>query len=131
MAALSYLGPFSFLRLSMPPLPPMEATEVERRAGVDGQTVYLLGKHGQEFSAHSFVDCDNLTAALQLRDAYMAKIGNIYPIRWGEIIFPYQVQILAVTTEERSVRRLLNCVGGVSSGKGAFLQATWQLLPLS
>jgi len=127
---VSRIGQFEFIRMSEPPKPRTPTYQVERRAGVDGQAVWLAGIYSEEQIIRTFVDCPDLIAADNLRQYYFDAIGSRVPISWANIPRQYNVFILDVMPVEDGIRGIVQGVGGRNGSSKATLTVDWKLLPV-
>ena len=128
--SVSIMGEFYFVRMGEPPKPPTPAFEIERRAGVDGQAVWLTGIYGTEQIVRTFVDCPHVVAADNLRQCYFNSIGSVLPLKWANIPRQFRVLVLDVMPVEDGIRGIVQGIGGINGSSYATLTCDWKLLPV-
>lgn len=126
----SSIGPFNFVRMGNPPQPKKPTYTVERKAGVDGEAVWLAGSHNRRQLVRTFVDCPNIRAADSLRNEYFAAIGQVLPITWANLNRSYKVRVIDVVPVDEGMIGTAGAVGGLNRTSKARLVADWVLLPV-
>lgn len=136
--AIHALGPFSFVTfsrsaLACPPAIPGEMVDIVQRPGCDGTDILFLGSKGEPFEMFSLVDCDTIQAAVDLQFAYnsLRSAGLNYTLIWNGVDYSLSgVRYVVLDVEAVASRKTGAAAGGLSTYKGAILQARWTLLPV-
>lgn len=129
------IGQFDFINLTRAISRPHEHLSLERKPGVDGVTVWQLGKAGEPFSLVSSVNPPDIAAADALLVQYQALIGaSPQNVKWANsVLNGIKVCVLDVQPIDEGMFATLTSVGGIAAAganTAAFLYAVWTLLPI-
>ncbi len=105
---------------------PALAMEDVSAEGVDGVELRELHTRGDSFRMLARLDCDSLSAANDMYDDFRELRGTLVIVQddYGKTLS--QVAVLDVRRVEQ--RKIIKAVGGVSTSKGAWLEAEFTLL---
>ena len=109
---------------------PQPLTEVEHRPGVDGVSVFLIGKKGVPFQMISGVDVDDRAAAEAAIRDYSAMPGTIVDLIWNGVNYTaeHNTKFTVLAVEGVLAVRVTAATGGVSTGKQFWVSAIWSLI---
>lgn len=112
------------------PMLPQQMTEIEERPGADGVSVLLTGKKGLPFQMASGRDVDDREAAEATLRAYANMPGEIVNIVWNGVDYSaeHEVKFVVLAPVEVRMQRLAAASGGLSTSKGYWVAALWNLI---
>jgi len=108
-------------------------TEIEVRAGVDDQSIWVNGMRGRPMDILAVRDFDTLeNAALGIEECF-ALIGTSVEITWADVTFPRLFDILDCRpgNENGGIRRIIGGVGGVEGTSTAMLEVVFTIIESS
>ena len=112
------------------PMLPQQMTEIEERPGTDGVSVLLTGIKGLPFQMASGRDVDDRDAAEATIRAYAEMPSQIVSIVWNGVDYAAEhgVKFVVLAPVETRIQRVTAAVGGLSTSKGYWVAALWNLV---
>lgn len=134
---VSKIGDFRFIALSQAPLANIEMVDVEVRPGVDGVSLWKLGKHRPPIQIDSVRDVAGdttalaLAAALTLYRSYEDFVGSdAVQVEWADVVTT-AAKYVVIGVELIAITPCVGSVGGIEAGLNrAMLRCRWTLQPI-
>lgn len=131
MAAVNWIGQFSFLTLDGDPLAIGEQPIVNERPGKNGTAIWLTGLRGRRFRLRSSIDAFTQAHARFLYGRYRLLIGQFVDVIWngGAITSEtVRVAVLDVRPVEGRTFAMIGGVGGLSAPSRGWIECDWDLI---
>ncbi len=116
---------FDFILLMGQPLPIGEQVQLITRKNVDSQAYRRLGKAGPPYGMFSRVDVDDAAALKTTIDAYRELIGDFVTVT--DVFGNVRDNVMVLDVEPVFQHTIVGAAGGLSTLKGALLDAAWTL----